>query len=271
MITEVLIDSWESLNTELFSDTENKRTRRFRSNFAYRGVSNKDYPLEPGIARLKPPYSGMEENLLKQFKKYATGSVVERDTDWHWLTIAQHHGLPTRLLDWSYSPLIATHFATANLVSRTTPDGAIWKVNFAQAHELLQAKETKVLKEHGSKIFSIDALCVGIPSIEALSGHSSPTSEVGVFFEPPSIDDRVINQFAYFSALSDPFLAFDKWLEMPNVAAKVDAKKIIIPADLKWEFRDKLDQCNINERVLMPGLDGLCSWLKRHYTPLTKP
>ena len=44
-------------------------------------------------------------------------------------------------------------------------------------------------------------------------------------------------------------------------------RKIIIPADLKWELRDKLDQANISERVLFPGLDGLSSWLKRQYSP----
>lgn len=43
-------------------------------------------------------------------------------------------------------------------------------------------------------------------------------------------------------------------------------KKIIIPAEMKWEIRDKLDQAGINERLLFPGLDGLCAWLKRHYT-----
>src|SRR5262249_23019531 len=44
-------------------------------------------------------------------------------------------------------------------------------------------------------------------------------------------------------------------------------RKIVIPANLKWQVRDHLDQCNINDRMLFPGLDGLCSWLKRFYRP----
>jgi len=40
-----------------------------------------------------------------------------------------------------------------------------------------------------------------------------------------------------------------------------DVHKIIIPSPLKWEIRDKLDQTNINERILMTGLDCLCAWV----------
>lgn len=54
----------------------------------------------------------------------------------------------------------------------------------------------------------------------------------------------------------------EPWLKArPNLY-----RKIIIPGELKWEVRDKLDQANITERVLFPGLDGLSSWLKRHYS-----
>ena len=55
----------------------------------------------------------------------------------------------------------------------------------------------------------------------------------------------------------------DKWLEShPELC-----RKVRIPAKLKWEIRDNLDQANINERVLFPGLDGLSRWLARYYTP----
>ena len=82
------------------------------------------------------------------------------------------------------------------------------------------------------------------------------------FFEPPSLDERIVNQFALFSLMSSPRVSLDAWLRKhPDLA-----RRIVIPRGLKWEVRDKLDQANITERVLYPGLDGLSRWLKRQYT-----
>ncbi len=263
----VKIKKWSDLNDALFSDTWDPSIKRFRSTFAYRGVNVHDYPLSNGLMRLGKPYRTLEENLIKQFKKYAHDNVVERDTEWHWISIAQHHGLPTRLLDWTYSPFVALHFATSS-VTDFGKNAAIWKVNYAEAHSLLQNNHLKILKKFGSSIFSIDALAKSIKNLKELGDLHANNFDVAVFFEPPAIDERIVNQFAYFSALSDPYLSMDDWFKMPHVKGKVSITKIVIPSRLKWEIRDKLDQSNINERVLMRGLDGLCAWLKRHYTPV---
>jgi hypothetical protein len=84
-----------------------------------------------------------------------------------------------------------------------------------------------------------------------------------VFLEPPSLDPRIVNQFALFSLMSSARATIDEWL----AAHPELARKVIVPAERKWEVRDKLDQANINERVLFPGLDGLSQWLTRYYWP----
>src|SRR5690606_15778611 len=85
-----------------------------------------------------------------------------------------------------------------------------------------------------------------------------------LFFEPLSLDQRIINQYALFSVMSDPTASFDTWLDEQAIAIT----KLVIPGALKWQIRDRLDWLNLAERVLFPGLDGLCSWLRRYYTPL---
>jgi hypothetical protein len=84
-----------------------------------------------------------------------------------------------------------------------------------------------------------------------------------VFLEPPSLDPRIVNQFALFSLMSSPRATLDDWLASHAAVAR----RVVIPAGLKWEIRDKLDQANVNERVLFPGLDGLSRWLTRYYWP----
>jgi hypothetical protein len=231
------VSSWAELNEILFADTWNGQIRRFRSTFAYRGVAIESYPLTNSLSRLGQPYDTMERNLIKQFKKYAHPDVVDRDTEWHWLSVAQHHGLPTRLIDWTYSPFVALHFATGEL-DHFDKDGAVWKVNYADVHSLLQTAQTRSLDALGARIFSVDALAETIPDLEALDKLKAKNFDVAVFFEPPSIDQRIISQFAYFSVLSDPFLSMNDWLQRPTIAGHVMALKVVIPSGLKWEIRD---------------------------------
>jgi hypothetical protein len=83
----------------------------------FRGVTNAaKHKLMPSIGR-KPLRKGetlqaFEQRIFRLFKERALPYLTYHPTsDWEWLAIAQHHGLPTRLLDWSYNPLVACYFA----------------------------------------------------------------------------------------------------------------------------------------------------------------
>ena len=138
-------------------------------------------------------------------------------------------------------------------------------VDIVEAQNELPPHLLQVRQEMGSHSFDADMLAEHVQSLEDLATYPDQQTKDGflLFFEPPSIDDRVVNQYALFSILSDPSEVLDNWL-----ARRAHVfKKVIIPAAIKWEIRDKLDQSNINERVFFPGLDGLSKWLNRNYYP----
>jgi hypothetical protein len=253
-------ESWAHLQDLLFQGSWNARLGRFRSPLAFRGLSDANYRLDTSLMRLGGPIEELEHHLLRNFMKYAHRDVVEMDSYWHWLSVAQHHGLPTRLLDWTYSPLVAMHFATAE-TEKFCCDGAVWCVDYEQAHALVPDLLRKELKTEGANSFTTELLARTVPLLGDLDSLSS--QPFLLFFEPPSMDDRIVNQYALFSVMSNARVGLDSWFEShPDLC-----RKVLVPAALKWEVRDKLDQCNVTERVLFPGLDGLGRWLHRHYQP----
>lgn len=261
-VDSVVASSWSEIQELLFAESWVPEIGRFRSRYAYRGLSDASYPLETTLMRLGGDYALLERHLLRNFRKYAHRRVVERDSVWHWLSVAQHYGLPTRLMDWTYSPFAALHFATAH-VDKIDRDGVIWGVNYIDAHRMAPDLLRTRLDLEGANVFTVEMLSETVTSLNAFGALSD--TPFTIFFEPPSIDDRIVNQFAFFSLSSDPTLAMDQWLsDYPAIW-----RRIVIPAELKWEIRDKLDQSNITERVFFPGLEGLTAWLKRHYSPRT--
>jgi hypothetical protein len=204
-------------------------------------------------------FETLEFHLLRNFKKYAFRPEIINNTDWDWLALAQHHGLPTRLMDWTYSPYVALHFATAS-IEKYNMDGVIWGLKYEALVEYLPEKLKNKLAEVGSNSFTTEML----HSVYAKLGDLSENqNEFVIPLEPPSLDSRIINQYALFTLMSNAKSILNEWLEdKPDLYFRVK-----IPHHLKWEIRDKLDQVNINERVIFPGYEGLSKWLKRHYSP----
>jgi hypothetical protein len=257
---DIKVHSWEELQTALFDHSWDPALHRFRSSYVYRGASDIQHDLSTSLMRLGGEYSKLELHLLRNFKKYAHSNASPGESVWNWLAVAQHHGLPTRLLDWTYSPYVALHFATAAL-SHYGRDAAIWCINYVKSTEYLPKLLKSALHKEGSNVFTPEVLNPVCSSLQELEAFQE--DDFVLFLEPPSLDSRIVHQFALFSLLSKSRANLDDWLQkFPELYFR-----IVIPADLKWEIRDKLDQANITERVLFPGLAGLSQWLKRHYTP----
>ena len=253
------VRSWDQLHREVFENSWNETIRRHRSPYLFRGVGRARFDARTSLARLGGRYWTLESHLLRNFRKYAHREVVPVDDDWNWIALGQHHGLPTRLLDWTYSPYVAMHFATAEMAHYDS-DGAILIIDFHAAAAQLPDRLRTILSETGSHVFTTELLRRVAPNLKAFD-EGSREEEFVTFFEPPSLDERITNQYAVFSLPSHAQLDFNAWIEeRPQIA-----RKLIIRAGLKWEIRDKLDQANITERVLFPGLDGLSRWLGRQY------
>lgn len=263
---EVRARSFEHALEVLYQGTWNAALERYRSNEVYRGLSDASYPLLTTLQRLGGPFADLERHLMRNFRKYAgLHEVTLGYSDWQWLTLAQHHGLPTRLMDWTMSPLVALHFATWS-IHRYDTDGVVWCVNLPQAHDLLPIDLRSELIEQGAHAFTVPMLEKATPDLvgfDQLRRYGAFT----VFFEPPSLDGRIVNQYALMSVMPGATCDFGEWCRQhPELV-----RRVIVPREIKWEVRDKLDQANVTERVLFPGLDGLAQWLRRHYSPKDLP
>lgn len=261
---EVVIRNWDDLQREIFEGVWDSAIMRYRTNCVYRGMAVETWGLSHSLHRACAHDLTLERQMLRSFRKYGYADLNGVHSFWQMLAMAQQFGLPTRLLDWSYSPLVAAHFATEDQ-ELYDQDGIIWCADIDRMNTYLPAALQDMLGKERGNIFTMemmDRLGGDFDALTALEEEGKPFS---LFFEPASAVNRIANQYALFSVCSR---AETKISDVDREEKNGCFKRIIIPREVKLEIRDKLDYINISERMIYPGLSGICKWITRRYANL---
>ncbi|MBQ1369090.1 MAG: FRG domain-containing protein [Firmicutes bacterium] len=263
MIKTIHISKIEDLMPLLSEQDWREDIHRNRSSFVYRGMPNTEFKMVTTLKRCcKDLQKSLEPAILNNFAKYA---VIEDPTIatsiWRQMILGQHHGLPTRLLDWTHSALVALHFAVAedNLDAMEDHDCMVWRIDMNEIHSLLPLPYQAVIRKNVSSVFSVDMLTEVTNSLEQYDNDMGNNSMVVI--EPPSIGSRIVNQYSFFSIIPTGMDDVEAFLN-ENTENTV---MYVLDRHLRWRVRDMLDQLNMSERIVYPGLDGLSRWIARHY------
>lgn len=194
--------------------------------WVFRGQSQ-HWPLRSSIGRISAYRPEFEHLLLREFKRSAVPFLPEwrGNSDWDWLAIAQHHGLPTRLIDWTTNPLVACYFA-----SESSPRGKL-----------------------DGEIIAVEARHIGFYDPDDDVETDPFDISQARFLRPSRIAARINSQRGLFSVHPSP--------EKPW-SLKNKTERFVIPAAMKAEFRKAMFAMGIDAASLMADLDGLAETLR---------
>lgn len=281
MIDSNFEEFWTDLNKQLFVPSAGILPAEL-TGYMYRGLPNAAYELTTSVQRLNLVVRRLEggrpittdedrrlelqyreRRLIDSFRKYARTFLPFGTTDWDVMVLGQHYRLPTRLLDWTASPYVALFFATERLSydnNGEEPDAVVWCVSHPATLAICDQTLLKRLKDARKGTADVEFMNA-FHSIEDFDAE--PYKEPSLlWFEPHSIDQRIVNQNALFSLMQGVSTRVDHWLSShANVAWRVS-----IPGEVKALLRRRLNLLNVTDRTLFPGLEGISRWQRAHYS-----
>lgn len=263
-VKEIRLHSLGELIDAVTPAEPDPRSGRRRDTGVYRGVSDIERSLLTSLDRLggvEPAHTKveLEEHILRNFMRYSRPHLASSPVnDWEVLVSAQHHGVPTRLLDWTYSPLVAAHFAT--LDTSHPRDRVIWRLDWQRVHRRFGLPELSLQIDDVARTFGTD----GEPFTPwRLFSRGRKEREFACMIEPPSLDARIVAQAAVFTLSTDRTRSFDDFLRDHDLGDALT--RYLIPAEEASRFRDQLDLVGMDERRLFPDLDGVAAEIRRYY------
>ncbi len=228
--------------------------------WVYRGQINSTWHLEPSISRAVPIGFGsgeihqIEKDLRHKFESTALHYSTRADlpqSDFGWLALMQHHGAPTRLLDFTESPFTALFFAMDGVDPYDEKFSSIIAIDYRQLNQKSLELAGKSIMDFG---WDYRRLQLNGDSFFTEIVYRYVSNQLWVL-EPAIKSRRILQQMGTFLIKGDISIPTNKTIE--TIYEKIPMKEFIIPHSLLTEAFDLLFKCGISYYGIYPGLEGL--------------